>query len=300
MKQTLTTVNPYDHQTLHADYYHTPNSKGLVVVFHGMAEHKARYDEFAKTLAEHDFCVLLCDHRGHGESLFDGSIKGHFADKDGWLRNLDDLDQLINQAQELSHQKHLVLLGHSMGSIFARSYFKRHNEKISHLILTGVPAIPNQVGALHHIIKLMAKTNPKKPSKLLYKTSFGAFEKKSKTGEPLSWLSNDPKKVLAYKQDPMCGFYFTKQGFADLAYGMNDIAKVKDYPENKMNTKIWFIIGEDDVTVDMNQIQAMIEGLQHKGYKNPFVSVISGAAHEVLFEEGRLQLWTAMIDFIQS
>lgn len=300
MKQTLKTVNPHDHQTLSADYYHTPNNKGLVVLFHGMAEHKDRYVPFATTLVENGFCVLLCDHRGHGNSLFNNQIKGHFADKDGWLRNVDDLHALILQAQELSGQKQFTLMGHSMGSMFARSYFIRHNDVISHLILSGVPAIPNNLSLLAVGIKSVGLINPQKPNGFLYKSSFGAFDKKTKEGKPLSWLSNDPAKVLAYQNDPLCGFYFTGQGFVDLTDGMKDIVNVKHYPKDKINTSIWLIVGENDVTVDMDQIQSMLSILQSKGYQNPSVSVIPGAAHEVLFEDGKEHLWQQIIKCIQK
>jgi alpha-beta hydrolase superfamily lysophospholipase len=300
MKQTLKTVNSADHQTLHADYYQAKKPKGLVVVFHGMAEHKDRYAEFANSFVKNGFCVLLCDHRGHGESLFNNQLKGHFADSNGWLRNLEDLEQLVVQAQKLSGQEKFVLLGHSMGSMFARSYFKRHNNQISHLLLTGVPGIPNNVGVLHNAIKLLALPNPQKPSRFLYKASFGGFDKKSKGGKNLGWLSNDPKKIAAYQADPLCGFYFTNKGFEDLAFGMKDIVNIKDYPSDVINTKIWMIVGEDDVTVDMDQIQSMISILQSKGYQTPSVSVIPGAAHEVLFEEGKEHIYKEILDFMQS
>jgi len=300
MKQTLKIVNSHDHQTLSADYYHAPNTKGLVVVFHGMAEHKERYVPFATTLVENGFCVLLCDHRGHGKSLFNNQIKGHFADKDGWLRNVDDLHALILQAQELSNQKRFTLLGHSMGSIFARSYFIRHNDVISHLVLCGVPAIPNNVSLLAEGIKLITLFNPQKPNGFLYNATFGSFDKKSKEGKPLSWLSNDPKKVAAYRDDPLCGFYFTGKGFVDLMDGMKDVVHVKKYPKDKINTAICLIIGEDDVTVDMDQIQSMLSILQSKGYPNPSVRLIPNAAHEVLFEDGKENLWKQIIKFIQK
>ena len=90
MKETIFTVNSTDNQKVFANYYSCDNSQGLVVIFHGMAEHKERYDNFAQLLVKHGFSVLATDHRGHGESLFNESIKGHFADENGWFLNLED------------------------------------------------------------------------------------------------------------------------------------------------------------------------------------------------------------------
>ena len=45
--------------------------KGIVQISHGMAEHKERYEDFMKFLAEHDYMTVIHDHRGHGNSVND-------------------------------------------------------------------------------------------------------------------------------------------------------------------------------------------------------------------------------------
>ncbi|MDP3442593.1 MAG: alpha/beta hydrolase, partial [Ignavibacteria bacterium] len=85
-----------DSQKLKAYYYQIPNPKAFVCIFHGMAEHQLRYKKFANLLNDNGFSVLTIDHRGHGESLFDGNLKGYFADEDGWSKNLEDLHGIIS------------------------------------------------------------------------------------------------------------------------------------------------------------------------------------------------------------
>ena len=56
---------------------------GLVQISHGMAEHKARYQEFIGFLNKNGFHVAIHDHRGHGDHILDDQI-GLFDHKDGW------------------------------------------------------------------------------------------------------------------------------------------------------------------------------------------------------------------------
>ena len=41
---------------------------GVVQIVHGMTEHAARYEAFAKFLNAHGYIVVADDHRGHGGS----------------------------------------------------------------------------------------------------------------------------------------------------------------------------------------------------------------------------------------
>ena len=49
------------------------NPIGVVQIFHGMAEHATRYDEFAKFLNKNGYIVFADDHRGHGKTA--GSVE---------------------------------------------------------------------------------------------------------------------------------------------------------------------------------------------------------------------------------
>ena len=56
--------------------------RGIVQISHGMAEHKERYEEFMKFLAEHDYMAVIHDHRGHGNSVNDLVELGYFYTED--------------------------------------------------------------------------------------------------------------------------------------------------------------------------------------------------------------------------
>jgi alpha-beta hydrolase superfamily lysophospholipase len=91
------------------------NIHSIVHIFHGMAEHSARYDRFATYLNSLGIAVYAQDHRGHGMTASDDEL-GWFADKHGWQRVLDDGHELDQFIASQHPGKDLFLFGHSMGS----------------------------------------------------------------------------------------------------------------------------------------------------------------------------------------
>ena len=64
--------------------------KAILQLVHGMGEHSARYTHFAQFMAGNGFVVYANDHRGHGETTKDEKELGFFAEKDGWIRVVED------------------------------------------------------------------------------------------------------------------------------------------------------------------------------------------------------------------
>lgn len=69
------------------------DSKGIIHIFHGMAEHMERYDKLAHALSKHGFDVIRHNHRGHGINI-DESTRGHY----------DDMKRVIGDAFEVAKQ----------------------------------------------------------------------------------------------------------------------------------------------------------------------------------------------------
>ncbi len=298
MKQTLSTTNIIDGQTLYADLYTPETSKGLTVFFHGMAEHKERYVELARFLVARDISVLLCDQRGHGTSLFDQTIKGHFGDQDGWLLNLDDLHALIQQAKTITKHSKFVLVSHSMGTIVARSYIKSYGNDVFAFVMSGIPADPPLPKVVLTIAKMLKGKDPRQPSMLLYKNSFLSYDKKTGSKVRYTWLSVEPENVKAYTDDPLCGFPFTKQAFVDLSFGIVD---AKKFMTQKPHTPIpiWCIVGEFDVVASIQQVDKMAKKLKNLGYPVA-TSIKEGLAHEVFFDLNKHSLWRELYQFIST
>jgi len=113
-------------------YYseYVPDSKVGVIIVHGLAEHKGRYEDFIEQLKNNKISVFAIDLRGHGESLGKrGDIKA-FADY------IDDLHSFVCDIKEKYPRLKLAVFGHSLGGLIASSYVSTYN-KIDLLILSS-------------------------------------------------------------------------------------------------------------------------------------------------------------------
>lgn len=85
------------------------NSKAIVLIVHGLAEHCKRYDYAVSKLNSNGFSVYRYDHRGHGDS--DG--------KRGYVNNIDtfvyDLKEVIDFIKKENTNSPLFILGQGMG-----------------------------------------------------------------------------------------------------------------------------------------------------------------------------------------
>ncbi len=104
-----------------------------IVIMHGLGEHCGRYAHVARFFNALGFAVRTYDHRGHGAS---GGARGDSPDEESLLR---DARLVIND-----FSKHLtappLLLGHSMGGLFAARFATAGLAPIRGLILSS-PAL---------------------------------------------------------------------------------------------------------------------------------------------------------------
>ena len=61
-----------------------------------MAEHIGRYDRICQISCRTGYIVSGHDHRGHGKTATINGIKGHFADKNGFNRAVQDAFEMIS------------------------------------------------------------------------------------------------------------------------------------------------------------------------------------------------------------
>ena len=112
--------------------------KGIIQISHGMSEHKERYYEFMKYLSENGYICVIHDHRGHGASVKSKSDLGYFYTEDiNYI--IEDLYQVTKYVKEKYPNLKINLFAHSMGTLVARGYLKKYDDKIDKLILSGPP-----------------------------------------------------------------------------------------------------------------------------------------------------------------
>jgi len=300
-KQIIQYSSAYDQQLMTAYHYVVSKPKALVVVFHGMAEHQERYVDLANAWTQAGYDVLTMDHRGHGKSLFDGSLKGYFADEDGWRRNLGDIHAIVEQINPNSKYP-VILLGHSMGSLFARSYLKHYPDNVIGMLLSGSPDESPLAAVGLNLAKVIALLFGKKhPSPLLTKMSFGSFNKAIENPKSsMDWLSVDADNVRTYVADPLCGFDFTAQGFVDMLEGMHEVYEPK--PWNVLNSKlpIQFFSGKLDPCWQPSGLEKAVAALKSQGYPNISFEYLDGVRHEILNDFGKEALTLRIITWMDA
>ena len=96
--------------------------RAVLQITHGMVEYIERYQDFAQWLNERGFLVTGHDHLGHGNSIRTKADYGYFADEDANGTVLADVHRLTQLTKESYPGLPYFLLGHSMGSFYARQY----------------------------------------------------------------------------------------------------------------------------------------------------------------------------------
>lgn len=113
--------------------------RAVVQISHGMCEHKERYLEFMRFLADHGVASIIHDHRGHGASVKSLNDLGYMYGQ-GAKGLVEDLRQITRYARKCWTGVPLILLGHSMGSLTVRVYAKQYDSGIDGLIVCGSPS----------------------------------------------------------------------------------------------------------------------------------------------------------------
>ncbi len=125
--------------------------RGAVVLVHGMSEHIARYDIFAKYLAENGFLVSGMDLPSHGKSWKEGLPRGFFGTEDGWGKILLDIRALCAIVRRENPQVSVTLFGHSMGSLLSADYVSRYTNDFDAVVLCGTSG-PNPAAVVGRFV----------------------------------------------------------------------------------------------------------------------------------------------------
>lgn len=116
---------------IYAKDWHIENAKAVVLIVHGLGEHCERYAPMASFFNENGIGFLGYDRRGHGRS--EGK-RGHTISYQAYL---DEVAELLKQADILYPKTPVFLYGHSMGGNIALNFVLQRKPQIAGLIATG-------------------------------------------------------------------------------------------------------------------------------------------------------------------
>jgi alpha-beta hydrolase superfamily lysophospholipase len=178
-------LNMRDGTEIHcADYFPVSPAHSSIVFLHGLGEHSGRYAHLADFFCERGFAVRAYDHRGHGKS------SGKRGDIPHQNSLLDDAQQIIQDwhATCPSSVTRQLLLGHSMGGLFAAKFALSNVCELHGLILSA-PALAIYMNFIERsLLKVLSAVAPALTLSNGLKTKY---------------LSHDPEVVTSYCNDPL-------------------------------------------------------------------------------------------------
>ena len=247
--------------------------RGVLQLAHGAGEHAGRYREPLDPIVEAGFVVYAADHRGHGLT----SGMSHLGDfgSGGAPAAVDDMATLAKLARAETPDLPLILMGHSMGAMFAQAFLPDHSDLIDALVLSGtagpgprLPGGPNSVYA-----------NPR--------TAY-------------DWLSRDPAEVDRYIADPFCGIRFTDASNASFAALRERELSVAALSKVRKGLPVYVFVGDEDpINQNLTRLTPLVDTYREAGL-NVTLKVYPGGRHEMLNETNRAEVVTDLLVWLEA
>lgn len=126
----------FDGQMLHYEFFQAQDSRGAVVVAHGMSEFSGKYHEFAWYLLNQGYDVFLYDQRGHGRSCR-LTERLNLIHVDCFSDYWKDLDCFVRKVVQPNTEGPLYLYAHSMGGAVAAQYLANRPQVFRKAVLSA-------------------------------------------------------------------------------------------------------------------------------------------------------------------
>lgn len=168
----------------YAQGWNPPQTKGVICLVHGFAEHSSRYAHVAERLGREGYAVLAFDQFGHGKTE---GPRGYSPSLDA---SLDSIRIILDEAETRFPGVPKFLYGHSMGGNMVLNYVLRRKPGIKGAIATA-PWL--KLGFDPPAFKLFLAR--------IMKNIYPKFAEKADLDT--SALSRDKEEVRKYETDPL-------------------------------------------------------------------------------------------------
>ena len=277
--------------------------EAVLVIHHGMAEHRERYGEFMRFLCDRGIAVYMHDMASHGKSRNPGEPAGWFGEEDGWRKLVEDYRTLVLRAAAEHPGQKLIVMGHSMGSFICRMYTAEHPEDgFSGAIFMGTGGSNPAAKAGVFLAGALAAVKGKKAkSPLLNKMAFGTYNQRFEGRTGFDWLTRETEIVDRYIADPECGYLFTVQGMADLIRVNAASNAAEWYRAVPKELPVLLVSGEEDPVGEYGKgVKSVRDRLEDTGHTKVTMKLYAGCRHEVLNETNRQEVMEDLLDWIKN
>ncbi len=293
-----------DGRELHGDkYLSSVSSSGKLGIIHGMAEHRRRYEDFARELVSAGYSVYAYDQTGHGETARKSDYRlGHVPASTGWEGLTDDAAAFLEEIKSKEGDAPVYVFGHSMGSFVARSLITKYGEKVDGVILSGTSRINK---ALLKLLQPLAKlerwvrgelSSSYLMEKLLFSSHNAEFEP---ADTPFDWLSRDKEEVRKYVRDELSGFSCTTGFYEVFVSGMKNLAETNEPSKVRNDLPVLFVSGEKD-PVGGKEVVNLAEEYAEAGLKKVESKIYPEARHELLKEINKDEVVQDIIKWLEK
>ena len=126
----------FDGINIYYEYFLTEQSRGNVVIVHGLSEFTNKFYEFIYYTLNQGFNVFIYDQRCHGQS---GRLTPDrdLLHVDSFEDYVKDLTCFIDEIVLKTEDKPIYLYAHSMGGAVAALYLSKYSDKIARAILSA-------------------------------------------------------------------------------------------------------------------------------------------------------------------
>ena len=281
----------------------TKTEKGMIVML-GDSSDDLMASSGAKWLNRQGFLVTGHDHLGHGNSIRTKADYGYFAEEDANGTVLADVHRLTQITKEAYPDLPYFLLGHSMGSFYARQYLCHYGEELDGAIIMGTGCQPRMlVRAGKLLTSLVAAVKGwHHRSKLVTTVAFGGYTKRFEPiRTPKDWLTRDEAIVDAYIADERSGFVFTLNAYHAMFTGIGrlyDKALLSRIPKD---LPIFFVAGEEDPVGDFGKgVRRAAQMCRDAGVKEVDLKLYPKDRHEILNELDRQTVYEDLLRWMEN
>jgi alpha-beta hydrolase superfamily lysophospholipase len=278
--QRSTFTSPVDDLELVSYEWDVDEPRGVVQVAHGLAEHSARYDRFARALNDAGYSVRATDHRGHGASI--AGTPGDFGVA-GFEALIADV---AAYGASVRDDLPLFLFAHSMGSFAAQSVILSHSEQYAGVVLSGSTALD-----------LLAAGMAQAAEPVGLEAFNAGFE--HRTG--YEWLSRDEAEVDRYVADPLCGFDLPDETVPALFGAAATLADPAVLARIRPGLPLLVVSGSDDPLAGGGRlVEVLGQRYRDAGLLDVTVKLYDDARHELLNELNRDEVTADVVAWLDA
>lgn len=277
---------------------------GIVHILHGLADHSARYADFAAQLAAAGFHAYAHDHRGHGFTQAPDAPLGSFDhDGDGPELVLADIASLHDHFAEAHPGLPVLLFGHSMGGTIALAYAFRHAGRLAGCAAWNASLTAGVAGRAAKAVLGWERfrRGSDVPSFFLPRLTFGQWATSVKDRRTeFDWLSRDPAIVDAYAADPLCGWPASVGMWSDILDMVIEVTKPGAAPADAGLLPYHLLGGGRDPATEFGKaVERQAKRMRAAGFSDVTLELLPDMRHETLNEIGREQTVTGLIDWMK-